>query len=81
MDWRLISISFQVAVTPNSLTGVAKWITVPWLLVMGSLTEPPPMLADMSAGTWIKKAGLERLGCYADLYTVSRCHTRGESEE
>ena len=25
--------------------------------------------------------GSKRLGCHADLYTVSRCHTRGESED
>ena len=31
---------------------------------------------DMSAGTWIKKTRLP-----ADLYTVSRCRTRGESRE
>ena len=34
------------------------------------------MLADTSASMWIK-----RLGCHADLYTVCRCHTRGESED
>ena len=37
-----------------------------------SQPEPAPMLADMSVSTWIKKA---------DLCTVSRCHTRGESED
>ena len=25
--------------------------------------------------------GLKRLDCHADLYTVSRCHTRDESED
>ena len=43
---------------------------------MGSSPEPPPMLVDASASMWIK-----RLSCHADLYTVSRCHTRGESED
>ena len=33
------------------------------------------MLANMSASMWIKKA------CHADLYTVSRCCIRGESED
>ena len=35
--------------------------------VVGLSPEPPPMLADMFAGTWIKKAQLT--------------HTRGESED
>ena len=38
--------------------------------------KPPPMLADTSV-----KHGLKRLDWHADLYTVSRCHTRGESED
>ena len=51
----------------NSRAGVAEsWVRA-W-------SKPPPMLADMSAGMWIEKAG-----CHADLYTVSRCCTRGES--
>ena len=43
--------------------------------VMKPWPEPPPMVVDMSAS-----AASKRLGCHADLYTVSRCHTRGESE-
>ena len=31
--------------------------------------------------TCVQVRGLKRLGCHADLYTVSRCHTRGESED
>ena len=36
--------------------------------------EPLPILVNTSAITWIEKA-------HADLYTVSRCHARGESED
>ena len=50
-------------------------VLVAWT-VIGSSPEPPPMLADMSASMWSK-----RLSCHADLYIVSRCHTRGESQE
>ena len=35
--------------------------------------EPPPMLVEV----WKSK----RLFCHADLYTVSRCYTRGEYED
>ena len=45
-------------------------------MAMGLRSEPSPMLVDMSASMWIK-----RLGCHVDLYTVSRCHPRGESED
>ena len=45
--------------------------------VMGSSLEPAPMLVDMSAHV----CGSKKLDCHADLYTVSRCHTRGESQE
>ena len=31
--------------------------------------------------TCLQVCGSKRLGCHADLYTVSRCHTRGESED
>ena len=31
--------------------------------------------------TCLQVHGSKRLDCHADLYTVSRCHTRGESEE
>ena len=44
--------------------------------VVGSRSEPSPMLVDMSASTWI-----EQVSCHADLCTVSRCHTRGKSED
>ena len=57
----------------------AKWYTVLYSLHSCGFylwPIPSPVLADMSASTWIKK----RLSCHADLYTVSRCHTRGESE-
>ena len=42
-------------------------------MVVGSSPKPPPMLVQV--------CGPKRLSCYADLYTVSRCHTRGESED
>ena len=47
----------------ESRAGVAEWYTAPYLLhvtrtAMGSSPEPPPMLADTSAGMWIKKAQL-----------------------
>ena len=29
----------------------------------------------------LQVCGSKRLSCHADLYTVSRCHTRGESED
>ena len=31
--------------------------------------------------THLQVCGSKRLGCHADLHTVSRCHTRGESED
>ena len=31
--------------------------------------------------TCLQVHGSKRFGCLADLYTVSRCHSRGESEE
>ena len=31
--------------------------------------------------THLQVRGSKRLGCHADLYRVSRCHTRGESKE
>ena len=43
---------------------VAEWFTAPCVQHGRSWVrapEPPPMLADMSAGTWIKKAGLAML--------------------
>ena len=43
-------------------------------MVMSS--SPEPMLVEMFAGLSMK-----RLGCHADPYTVSRVHTRGESED
>ena len=60
---------------------MAEWFTVVCLLrvtwtVVGSSPEPPPMLVGTSASMWIKK-----LSCHADPHTVSKCHTRGESED
>ena len=60
---------------------VAEWLTVVCLLhvtwtVVGSSPEPPPMLVGTSASMWIKK-----LSCHADPHTVSRCHTRSETED
>ena len=45
--------------------------------VMGSNPEPPPILVDTST----QVHGSKRLGCHADHYTVSRCHTGDESED
>ena len=45
-------------------------------MVMSSSSKPPSML-----GTRLQVCGLKRLGRHADLYTVSRCCTRGESED
>ena len=47
-------------VQARDYAGVPEWFAVPCLLcaartVMGSSPEPPQMLADTSAGTWIKK--------------------------
>ena len=41
-------------------------------MVVGSSPKPPPMLADMSAGVWIKKA---RLPCWP-LYSQQVLHQR-----
>ena len=42
---------------------------------VGSNPEPPPMWTHLQVN------GSKGLGCHADLYAVSRCHTRGESED
>ena len=42
-------------------------------IVIGSSPKPPPML--VSASILIKM-----ISCHTDIYTVSKCHTRGESE-
>ena len=39
--------------------------------------EPPPMLCTHD----LQVRRLKRFGCHADLYSVSRCCTRGESED
>ena len=39
-------------------------------------TEPLPMLVDTV--TRLEGGGWKRLGCRADLHTVSKCRTRGE---
>ena len=31
--------------------------------------------------THLEECGSKRLGCHPDLYTVSKCHTRGQSED
>ena len=61
---------------------MAKWYTAPCLLragrmVMGS--SPGPNL-HQCLWTRLQVCGLKRLGHHADLYTVSRCRPRGESE-
>ena len=64
--------------TEGGRAEVAEWYTVPCLLcaaqrVIGSSPKPPPMLADMSAGMWIKKAWLP---CWP-LYSHQVSHQRG----
>ena len=61
----------------KSQAGVAEWFTAPCLLcaawmAMGSSPKPPPMLADTTAGMWIKKA---RLPCWP-LYSQQVSHQR-----
>ena len=61
----------------HSQAGVAEWSTVPYLLhaaqtVMGLSPKPPPILADISAGTWIEKA---QLPCWP-LYSQQVSHQR-----
>ena len=56
---------------------MAEWFTVSCLLraartVKGSRPQPPLMLADISAGTWIEKA---RLSCWP-LYSQQVSHQR-----
>ena len=60
-----------------SRAGVAEWFTASCLLpvarmVVGSSPEPPPVLADMSASTWVEKAWLP----YWPLYSQQVSHQR-----
>ena len=56
-------VVLQMSKISLSRAGEAEWFTAPCLLhvaltAMGSSPEPPPMLMDMSAVMWIKKAQL-----------------------
>ena len=76
--WLLWGIDYMSAKSICcSQAGVAKWSTAPYLLhaartVMGLSPKPPPILADISAGTWIKKA---QLPCWP-LYSQQVSHQR-----
>ena len=74
---------------------VFKWVNVHWLkpsqsgrvvyiamVVARTVVGSSPGLDRTSTNSCrhICISGSKRLGCHADLYTVSRCHTRGESE-
>ena len=41
----------------------------------------PNWLRSQSTTNIFQASKMARLGCHADIYTVSRCRSRGESEE
>ena len=61
-----------------SRAGVAEWSTAPCLWHGWSWVQAPNLHQCLQ--THLQVCGLKRLGCHADLYTVSRCHTRGEKK-
>ena len=66
----------------NSRAGVAEWNIYRAMfaaqMVMGS--SPGPNIHQF-LWTCLQVHRSKRLNCNADLYTVSRCHTRGEFED
>ena len=58
---------------------VAKWYTVLCLPHRWLWVRAPNL--HQCLWTHLQVCESKRLGCHADLYTVSRCHTRGESED
>ena len=68
---------FQVRIW--CLVGVAEWFTAPCVWHRRSWVQAPNL--HQCLRTHLQVRGSKRLGCHADLYTISRCHTRGESDE
>ena len=73
----------RVSLNNTLPAGVAEWFAAPCLLRVAQTVvglSPGPNL-HQCLWTHLQVHGLKRLGCHADLYTVSRCRTRGESED
>ena len=49
------------------------------LIAQTVVGSSPSLNLNQCLWTCLQAHGLKRLSCHADLYTVSRCHTRGES--
>ena len=65
----------------QSRAGVAEWYTVPFLLRAAQTVVGLSPNLHQYLQTDLQVHGSERLSCHTDLYTISRCHTRGESED
>ena len=65
----------------NCQARVAEWFTAPCLLCAAWIVVGLSPNLHQCLQTHLQVCGSKRLGCHADLCTVNRCCTRGESQE
>ena len=76
-----INAALTLSSLPLCRAGVAEWFTVVYLLCAAWMVVGLSPNFQQCLWTRLQVCGSKRFGCQADLCAVSRCHTRGESEE